>query len=145
MGRHVQSSNCSVRNFRSGVSNLRPGGQNRPGKDSKQAHLMVLENMKDGFGKHEGWLKLWTIICILISFTLFPTDKDLPQCHSYYTKVKVRKVRKVRKVNQINRKVPVFIYNRNFWVFLQWVHSNRNISPFQFFLNDKLLKLHFFF
>lgn len=33
---------------KAGVSNIRPGGQNRPGKDSNPAHWSVLENVKEG-------------------------------------------------------------------------------------------------
>lgn len=37
------SSSCKA-----GVSNIRPRGQNRPGKDSNPAHWSVLENVKGG-------------------------------------------------------------------------------------------------
>lgn len=33
--------------FRPGVSNIRPLGQNRPSKDSNPAHWLVLENVKE--------------------------------------------------------------------------------------------------
>lgn len=37
------SSSCKA-----GVSNITPGGQNRPGKDSNPAHWSVLKNVKEG-------------------------------------------------------------------------------------------------
>lgn len=62
------------------VSNVRPMGQNRPGKDSHPAHWMALENVKEGLN---------CMYCILIHFTAFPTAKILPDDHSYDTKVKI--------------------------------------------------------
>lgn len=65
------------------VSNVRPMGQNRPGKDSHPAHWMALENVKEGLN---------CMYCILIHFTAFPTAKILPDDHSYDTKVIMSKI-----------------------------------------------------
>lgn len=39
-------SDLKPQHFRTGVSNIRPGGQNRPTKDSNLTHWKALENMK---------------------------------------------------------------------------------------------------
>lgn len=63
--------------------NIRPGGQNQPEKDSNPSHWTFLENVKS-----------WSFNCILIHVTACPADKDLPHCHSYYTRVTKQQIKK---------------------------------------------------
>lgn len=72
-------------------SNIRSGGQIRPGKNANLAICTSLEEVDKSFGLY-----------ILFSFQTFPTDKDLTHSHSYYIKV----------INWLNYiKVFIFFYN----------------------------------
>lgn len=55
------------------VSNIRPVGQNRLGKDSSPAHWTALENYEEGMN--------FGLICLYFSFTAFPGDKEVLILH----------------------------------------------------------------
>lgn len=58
------------------MSNIKPGGQNQPGEDSKPTNWMVLET------EH-----LDIYICVFKSFTDFPDDKEIPRGYPYKAKL----------------------------------------------------------
>lgn len=60
--------------LQSRVSNIRPMGQNLPGKGSSKAHWMALENVTED-------------IYFFSFLTAFTYKKNLPHCQSYITKV----------------------------------------------------------
>lgn len=99
-----------------GVSNIRPGGQNWPSRESDQSHWMPLGKKKEGN-------TFWTLNCVLICFATFP---PWPFMWHQSNQVIYKQLK--------DRKNPVFLQSPTeisvLFRFLWWVWSKKNPKHF---------------